>query len=308
MTNNNTQHIYFCADRKYLACTSATMASVLDNANSETQIVFHIISDDITPADAEKLGLLSKIKPCKIETHLISIEDFKQYADMDFGYMSLSTLYRFKIMEYIPKNIDKVLYLDGDMIVTAPLDDLFATDLSDFYAGVVEEKGAFQAQNLRLKSGRYFNAGMILFNVKALKTHDILAEALTYYKKNKDRIVSHDQDILNGMWDQKVKFLDQKFNVPSFVKKFKNPIIIHYTGFVKKPWHAYCRHPQKNEWLKYAQMSPYKKSPFGLALFKMKRFLTHIFYFAKDPTHKRYYILSIFGMNLGIGQKDNKRK
>ncbi|MBR2137425.1 MAG: glycosyltransferase family 8 protein [Alphaproteobacteria bacterium] len=305
---SDTQHIYFCADRKYLPCTSATMASVLANAHPQTNIVFHLISDDITDDDVQKLSALSRIKPCKIVSHLISQADFAQYKDMDFGYMSLSTLYRFKIMEYVPQDVDKVLYLDGDMIVTEPLDELFATDLTGYFAGVVEEKGAFQAANLRLKGGQYFNAGMILFNVEVLKKHNLLEEALIYYRQNKERIVSHDQDILNGLWDQKVKFLDQKFNVPSFVKKFKNPVVIHYTGFVKKPWHAYCRHPQKNEWLKYAQMSPYKKSPMALLLFKFKRLLTKIFYFAKDPTHKKYYILSILSMNFGLGKKDNKSK
>lgn len=303
---SDTQHIYFCADRKYLPCTSATMASVLANAHPQTNIVFHLISDDITDDDVQKLSALSRIKPCKIVPHLISQADFAQYKDMDFGYMSLSTLYRFKIMEYVPQGVEKVLYLDGDMIVTEPLDELFATDLTGYFAGVVEEKGAFQTANLRLKSGQYFNAGMILFNVEVLKKHNLLEEALIYYRQNKERIVSHDQDILNGLWDQKVKFLDQKFNVPSFVKKFKNPVVIHYTGFVKKPWHAYCRHPQKNEWLKYAQMSPYKKSPMALLLFKFKRLLTKIFYFTKDPTHKRYYILSILSTNFGLGKKDQK--
>ena len=305
---SDAQHIYFCADRKYLPCTSATMASILANAAAESQIVFHIIGDDITDADVQKLQQLNSIKPCRIILHLISKADFAQYADMDFGYLSLGSLYRFKIMEYVPENVAKVLYLDGDMIVTEPLDELFATDLSGYYAGVVEEKGAFQAQNLRLKSGRYFNSGMILFNTTALKGHYLLAEALEYYQQNKERIVQHDQDILNGIWDEKVKFLDQKFNVPSFVKKFKNPTIIHYTGFVKKPWHAYCRHPQKNEWLKYAQLSPYKKTPVQLFKFKLQRLLTHLFYFAKDPTHKKYYILSICGMNFGLGKKDNKLK
>ena len=302
------QHIYFCADRKYLPCTAATMASILANADIQTQVVFHVISDDITDDDVQKLAELQSIKPCKIMPHLISKDDFAQYNDMDFGYISLGALYRFKIMEYVPENVEKVLYLDGDMIVTEPLNELFATDLQGFYAGVVEEKGAFQAKNLKLKSGRYFNSGMILFNVSALKEHDLLTEALTYYQQNKERIVQHDQDILNGMWDEKVKFLDQKFNVPSFVKKFQNPTVIHYTGFVKKPWHVYCRHPLKNEWLKYAQMSPYKKSPQQLFMFKLKRLLTHIFYFSKDPTHKKYYILSILSMNFGLGKKDNKFK
>ena len=305
---DNIQHIFFCADRKYLPCTSATMASILANATPQAQIVFHIISDDITDADVAKLKELNNIKPCELVAHLIKREDFEQYKNMDFGYLSLGAMYRFTIPTLCSKEIDKALYLDGDMIVTGPLDELFAIDLKDCYAGVVEEKGAFQAQNLQLKSGRYFNSGMLILNLKELQGHNLLADALEYYNRNRKRILFHDQDILNGLWDNKVKFMEQKFNVPSFVKKFPNPLVIHYTGFVKKPWHAYCRHPLKNEWLKYAQLSPYKKTPWQLLIFKTKRFLSKLFYFTKDPTHKKYYILSIFGMNFGLGKKDNKRR
>lgn len=303
---DNIQHIFFCADRKYLPCTSATMASVLANSQPNSRQFFHIISDDITDADVTKLKELNNIKACEIVAHLIKREDFEQYKNMDFGYFNINTLYRFKITDFQPQNCAKVLYLDGDMIVTGPLDELFTLDLTGYYAGVVEEKNAIQVQNLQLKGGRYFNAGMLILNLNELKNHNLLTEALDYYRKNRERILFHDQDILNGLWDNKVKFLEQKYNVPSFVKKFPNPLVIHYTGFVKKPWHAYCRHPLKNEWLKYAQLSPYKKTPWELLLFKIKRVLSKLFYFTKDPTHKKYYILSIFGMNFGLGKKDDK--
>lgn len=301
------QHIYFCADRKYLPCTAATMASILANATPDSKQVFHLISDDITPEDINTLRQLESIKHCQLLLHTISAADFSQYK-MDFGYLSMGALYRLKLLDFIPEDSDKALYLDGDMTVTGPLDELFAEDLGCCFAGVVEEKGAFQTQNLGLKSGRYFNSGMILFNLPALKDYDLVQKGFAYYKQNQAKIISHDQDILNGIWDGKVKFIEQKYNVPSFVKHFKNPLIIHYTGFVKKPWHAYCRHPLKNEWLKYAQMTPYKRSPARLLLFKLRRFASKIFYFCKDPTHKRYYILCLFGMNFGLGKKDNKRK
>jgi lipopolysaccharide biosynthesis glycosyltransferase len=302
------QHIFFCADRKYLPFTAVTMTSVLANATPDSRQVFHLISADINEEDIAVLRTLNSLKECAVELHTIRAEDFSAWQKMDFGYISLGCLYRFKILDFVPQGVEKVLYLDGDMIVTGPLDDLFAENLDGYAAGAVEEKGAFQTQNLHLKGGRYFNSGMLLLNVKALAQHDILAEALAYYRENHEHIVSHDQDILNGMWDEKVKFLAQKYNVPSFVKHFANPLVIHYTGFVKKPWHAYCRHPQKNVWLKYAQMSPYKKSVWQLGFFLLKRLLTEIFYFAKEPTHRRYYVVSILSMNFGIGKKDDKSR
>ena len=168
MNNISHQHIYFCADHNYLPFTATTMASVLANATTETKQIFHLISDDITENDIEKLKELNSIKKCEIILHRINKDEFKQYNDMNFGYLSIGSLYRFKITDFLPNDADKVLYLDGEMIVTSPLDELFATDLTSYCAGVVEEKGALQTQNLRLKGGKYFNSGMILFNIKEL--------------------------------------------------------------------------------------------------------------------------------------------
>ncbi len=251
--------------------------------------------------------MLKKIKDCSIEFISIDKSIFKDFK-MDMGYLSLATFYRFLIPSISPKGIDRALYLDGDMIITQPLDDLFSTDFQGKKAAVVEEKNALQAKNLKLKSKKYFNAGMMLLNLKEINKDTLLKDAFDYYNKHQAIIVSHDQDILNGMWDGCLKFIDQKYNVPTFVKNFKNPVIIHYTGFMKKPWAYFAKHPHNNEWIKYNQMTPYKKTSFELFIFRLKRLCSKAFLFIKDPTHKKYYVIHFLGIKFGLGTKDNKER
>lgn len=303
----NTQHIYFCADNKYVPFATVTMASILANADKNTPIYFHIIGDDISEQTEQKVNQLKNIRSVDIDFIKISQDIFKDFK-MDMGYLSQAAFYRFLIPSLAPLDADKVLYLDGDMIVTGPLNELFAQDLDGFKAGVVEEKGAFQVQNLSLKSGRYFNSGMMLLNLKEINKDTLLSEALEYFKTHKTQMVCHDQDILNGLWDERVKFLEQKYNVPSFVKKEKNPLIIHYTGFMKKPWAYFSRHPQKRLWLKYLQLTAFRKTGWEMFWFKFKELLSRAFLFVKDPTHKKYYIVHFFGIRFGLGSKDDKRR
>ena len=303
------QHIYFCADNKYIPFTAVTMASILLNAKKDEEIFFHIIGNDILDVEKNKVNQLKNIKSCEID--FISVDDSiftDLMSKMNMGYLSVAAFYRFLIPSLASKNIDKVLYLDGDMVITGPLNELFDVDLDGYMAGVVEEKGAFQVGNLSLKGKKYFNSGMMLLNLKEINADDFLSDAFTYYEKNCTQITCHDQDILNGLMDEKAKFLTQKYNVPSFVKCEKDPLIIHYTGFMKKPWLCFSRHPLKKQWHKYAQLTAYKKCPLELLCFNLKSFLSKIFLLVKDPTHKKYYVMHLLGLKFGLGTKDDKSR
>ncbi len=302
-----TQHIYFCTDDKYVPYTAVTMASILDNATPQTAICFYLIGNDIRSQTKEKINELKKIHPVQIKYITVDENKFQDFS-MSMGYLSQAAFYRFLIPSLAPSNVDKVLYLDGDMIVTGALDDLFAQNLEGYKVGAVEEKNAIQAKNLNLKSGRYFNSGMLLLNLKEIDKQHFLTDAAAYFQKHRSKIISHDQDILNGLWDGKVKFLEQKYNVPSFVKTEPKPLIIHYTGFMKKPWLSFSRHPQKKKWLKYLQMTAFKKNALEMFLFKIKEILSRLFLFKKDPTHTNYYIVHFFGIRFGIGKKNELQR
>ena len=91
-----------------------------------------------------------------------------------------------------------------------------------------------------------------------------------------DRIVYHDQDVLNyTLRDCKIE-LPIKYNLQSgflwidknYDRKYhqevmgtiNNPAILHFTG-AKKPWHQSCRHPYRSSFFKYQAQTVWKDEP-----------------------------------------------
>tara|TARA_Y100001960_G_scaffold289297_1_gene329038 strand:- start:2324 stop:3256 length:933 start_codon:yes stop_codon:yes gene_type:complete len=303
---DRTQHIYFCADNKYIPFSSVTMTSILINADEDDDIFFHIIGDDITDQTKERLKELRSIRDFRIEFIDVDPAIFKEFeGKVKISYWSMAMFYRLLIPMYAPEGVDNVLYLDGDMIVRHSLADLFAHDLTDCMAAVVEEPDAVQIKNLGLKSGKYFNSGMLLMNLEEIKKTELLKDAFEFFLNNHPKIICGDQDVLNGIWDGKVKFVEDKYNAVSFNRLVKDPVVFHFTGFMKKPWHYFAKSPYKAEWVGYLQMSPYKKTACGMFKFKLKEFLSRMCFVIKDPTHKSYYIVQLLGIKFGVGEKDD---
>ena len=303
------QHIYFCSDVNYLKFSTVTMASILFNAKKNTEIVFNIMSSDFTSEIKNKITELKNIKDCEINFIDVDEEKFNKFKNkIDMGYLPITCFYRLLIPEYATQDIEKALYLDGDIIVREDLTELFNTDLTGFNAGVVEEKDAIQIKNLNLKHDRYFNSGMLLLNLTELKKSNLADISLEYFMNNYKNFVCRDQDVLNGIWDGKTKFLSNRYNAVSFDKTVKKPIIIHFTGYTKKPWKPFCNHKLKHEWLQYNQMTSFKKSLSELIVFKLTSFKEKTFSIRKDPTHKNYYSIRFLGVKFGVGTKDDKRK
>jgi lipopolysaccharide biosynthesis glycosyltransferase len=149
---------------------------------------------------------------------------------------------------------------------------------------------------------------MLLMNIDEIKKTSLLEDAFDYFANNYHKFVCRDQDILNGIWDGKVVFVSEKFNTVAFNKDFMNPLIYHFTGFTKKPWKYFAKDRFREEWIGYLQEGPYRKTFSEYFLFRLKGALSKVVFFIKDPTHKKYYIMQLFGIKFGLGKKDDKRK
>jgi lipopolysaccharide biosynthesis glycosyltransferase len=303
-------HIYFCADNKYIPFTSVTITSILKNANKTDELFFHIIGDDIKDSTKSKLNELKSIKNFDIEFLDVDPSIFDSLkGKIDMGYLSMACFYRLLIPKLAPKGVTKALYLDGDMIVRGSLKPLFEKDIKNFMAAVVEEKGVdTQIANLNLKNKQYFNSGMLLLNIDEINKTNLLEDAFEYFLNNHHKFICRDQDILNGIWNGKVMFINDTYNTVSFNKKAKNPLIFHFTGFMKKPWRYFSKSPYKAEWISYLQLGPYKHTTLSLIKFNIKGFLSRLLFIIKDPTHKNYYIAQLLGLKFGLGKKDDKNK
>lgn len=191
----------------------------------------------------------------------INVIDLK-VSDTEFGDAPITKrypkemYYRIFASYYLPKKVDKILYLDPDLVVINNIDKLYKMDLDNYYfAAASHVCGILQTFNrIRLKMSRenvYINSGVMLMNVKLLRKEQKKEEVYNFIRMNKNKLMLPDQDVISGLYANKVlpldpyvynmteKLLNQKYFKPDISFRWikENSIIIHYCGR-NKPWNS----------------------------------------------------------------------
>lgn len=167
------------------------------------------------------------------------------------------TFARYYIPDYVAE--DKVLYLDSDLIVTGNIDPLFAHDLGDNYAGVVES--CFGA-------GVGFNAGVLLINNKLWKEEGVRQQLVETTEQEHTNVNEGDQSIFNLLFAGRVLMMDWTYNFQIGFDQGaadKNhhyifeipleplPLILHYIS-PDKPWITHSTVRLREVWWRYHLM------------------------------------------------------
>lgn len=269
--------VVLATDNNYSPQCATVMASVLLNCDATSFFRFHILDGGITDENKSKIQKLKSIRPFDIAFY-----DMKKYdwSDLPLNLSwisSIATYYRLIISEILPKEVEKAIYLDCDVIVEQDLKNLYEIDISDKTFGACESiVGAKSIKRLKLE-GNYFNAGVMLINLKRLQNFDVRREGIKYLKEKGKDIVYQDQDILNGLFNNDCKYLSLKWNTytdlffplkdettytsKDAMKAAYAPAIIHFTG-PYKPWKIICSHPLQREYEKYFKYTAFENSLF----------------------------------------------
>ncbi len=162
------------------------------------------------------------------------------------------SFYRLMAFRYLPEEIDRCLYLDPDIIIRQPLTELFNMRLDDNYIAAASHTHLLvnMANNIRLgtqENTLYFNSGVLLMNLDAIRRDFTLQKVLDTLEENIQRLWLGDQDLTNILFCGRIKLLDEKiYNLDERAynrskKEFtlddvaEKTAIIHYNG-KHKPW------------------------------------------------------------------------
>lgn len=178
-----------------------------------------------------------------------------ELADVPVAALSKETYYRLFAVQLLPQDIDKILYIDVDILVIGSLEELYRTDISGYYFAAAKdtsngtEKGKKQLEIPDEYS--YINAGVLLMNMTLLREHLDLKKALDFARVSPRRVPNCDQDVINGLFYDKIKIVSNQFNhearyhsiedILSYPWEYfrsvkrKKVKLIHYMG-KSKPW------------------------------------------------------------------------
>ena len=218
---------------------AVTMRSALENLKSNHKIVFYIIDGGITDFNKQKILKSLVLERCEVEFIQISdslISDItiahesieSKNIETKATYISVAAFYRLLIPELLPEQVEKVIYLDCDLVVKGNLEQLWQTDLGENYILAVQDTWILYVSSptarLNYKElginpdSKYFNSGVLVINLRKWRTGEFSRKTIQYLRQNLEYIGWYNQGLLNallvGQWGQ----LDPRwnFNATSF--------------------------------------------------------------------------------------------
>ena len=257
---NRRLNVFFSIDKKYIQHFTVALTSLLENNRDLSFDIFVIHNiDDLSLLDTtikfitDRYGLMLK---------LINIGDidFSRFTTNE-SYTS-ATYFRLFLADILPNNIDSGLVLDSDLVVTGSIKELANIDLSKRHIYAASE--AFPEHNIeRLKkigfdANSYFNAGVILINLKAWRAKRLTEKFLSIADGYMNKLEWYDQDILNihflNTWGE----FDKKYNAVHVTRELPvMPVIVHYASY-SKPWYYVDTHPYNFLYKHYLSLTPFK--------------------------------------------------
>lgn len=262
-------NILIATDDNGLIPTLTMLKSVECNVNTtvDMYVFYHSLS---------KRNLLRIKRQCaeskNVRLHSKKIQDgMLPKAVLNPTRWPIEAFLRYYAIELMPSNMDKILYLDIDIIVNKDLDELYEYEFKDEELVCVCEdiriktfKGLQELKRETYKllgfdeNERYFNSGMMLWNLRGIRKRYTTQDLVSFTIQNPQLLQWADQSILNHFFHQYAVYVDdKKFNFrpgcyrPDEEKRLlKRAVIIHYlfkpwiygkSGIGNDVWWQYCK-------------------------------------------------------------------
>lgn len=285
-------HIAFNVDRRYVRHCAVTMASVLESNRSDG-VTFHILARGLEPGDTGLLTRLCDERGAVCRFYTPDEKMLEGYRITKFRKrISIATYFRCLLSDLLPHDVDRVIYLDCDIVVLHDLTELWTTDLTGVGAAAVEDIGCHEAQRYEIlcypAAKSYFNAGVMVVNLDHWRAHNVPKLCMDYYRRFPERILYNDQDLLNSVLQDSKRMVDLRWNVQDgfyryrrnlsaewrgkFAEALRHPYILHYTN--RKPWDYDSQHPLRQLYFDCLDLTPFKgERPWHNPLNVLRRFV-----------------------------------
>lgn len=240
----NVVPLFFAVDDQYVPYLAVALRSIMDNASREYNYKAYILVDEVSD---ESRKTIFDMCEGNFGAEFICVRDRLQKLGSRLhlrDYYTEATYYRFFIPEMFPQ-YDKGIYLDCDIAVTGDISELYQTKLGRNLVGAVTDEvvtdipvfSQYSERFLGIERDKYFNAGILVMNLREMRRIGIeerLGELINTYTFR----VAQDQDYLNVICYDRVKYLERSWNKTPFPYSDKNniPYIAHYKMSFK-PWH-----------------------------------------------------------------------
>lgn len=280
--------IVYASDDNYAEIMGISILSLLET-NPEA-IDIYILEHRISDKNKQRINAVCTSYHRNIPTWIPTInikERVHSQVSLDRG--SISQYSRLFIAESLPHYVNRVLYLDCDILIQKSLQDLWQMDMKGkTVAALSEPFSRLYRANLNLMpDDPMFNSGVMLVDLKRWRKLEIQKQVLDYIISKNGQVQHGDQGALNAVLALDTLYISPKYNAltnfydlsydemmnyrkpvgfynKAHVEQAANdPVIVHFTtSFLSKhPWERECEHPYCKQWLDYKKRSPWQNEP-----------------------------------------------
>lgn len=273
---------YSCNDY-YIPQTGISIISLCENNKDASEIVIYFIGKDVSVINinvlrdlTERYGRVFVYIPFDAIAYDLKVSAIGRHIETIYSKVFFSRI----------EGLDKVIYLDSDIIVDGSLQPLWDENLEDVYLGAVQtvtKECRKASEKLGMKNTPFFNDGMAIINVSYCRKHELIKKALRVIEEFKGNPPMLSEGTLNKVCQGNVKYISLRWNCMAGLlylgrinikhlarqlteyseldlrESCSHPIVIHYlTAFYNRPWLKPCTHPFKDRYYKYQSISPWK--------------------------------------------------
>ncbi len=215
-------------------------------ASNHADVDLYVIHSSLTEYSIKSIESVSH----RLNVYPIFIDD-TYFSNAHFTKrITKETYYRLLLCEYLPESVDKILYLDPDIIILHSLDKLYNINFGKkCIAGAGHTHSIVKWFNKkRLNMGEhcdYINAGVMMIHVNNLRKIISTEKIFDFVNSMGKSLFQADQDVINALfWKQTIYLPAEIYNLDEHTYKYfglSMDYVEHYTAIIhydgkNKPW------------------------------------------------------------------------
>jgi len=246
MNQETCVHVVLAADDRFAMPLAVTVRSLAECLQPGRALRLFVIDGGISDANRQKLiqswpASIKEVNWINAPTDLLTGLDVK-------GHVTVATYFRILIPELLPADVQRVLYLDADLLVRSDVTQLWEMDFGDRLCLAVQDLAApyvnslipsLQSKHPQLAAGQpcpirnyrdlglaadlpYFNGGVLMIDLARWRAENLSTQFVNCLRDNAEDLLWWDQYALNVVLAGKAKMVDPRWNQGETVYRFES--------------------------------------------------------------------------------------
>lgn len=246
-------NLLFAINRKFSDLLCNCIRSVVKNGGAKHYDAY-ILHSDLTDVDT---ALIRERTGERVTCHFLSVDESMFDGFPESSRYPKQIYYRLAAPLLLPEDLDRILYLDVDLVVINSLQELYNLDMGDNYYAACSHVREFLTKFNQKRLGveedvPYINTGVMVMNLPLLRENLTMEQIRQTAQKKMRTFMLPDQDLLTVMHGDRIKLVDtMRYNLSDRMLSIhnsdprnekldlqwvrENAVIIHYYG-KNKPW------------------------------------------------------------------------